>query len=97
MNQQQLDKFNQHFHLESKLIQATESKLEKLEDYHLEDNDMSTIEDEYHDKCDGDYVIDYQNSIYYTENERKVKNVKTTQDVIQFIENEMTAWLEQNT
>ena len=96
MNQQKLDTFNQFFHLESKLTQVTEYKLDKLFDYHLEDQTTETIENDYNEKFGGDYVLEHQNHIYHTASKQQVKDIETPQDIIQFIENEMTPWLEQN-
>lgn len=100
MSQQQLDIFNQFFHLESKLTQVTEYKLDKLFDYHLEDETTESIENEYDEKFGGDNLITYQNeyahSIFHTKTNEQIKDIETPQDIIQFIKTEMTAWLETN-
>lgn len=101
MNQQKLDIYHQFFHIKSKITQVTEYKLDQLFDYHLEDKTTESIENDYNGKFGGDHLIAYQaefhHNIYYTKSNVQVKNIKTPQDIIHFIENEMNPWLEQNT
>ena len=95
-SKEQLRLFNQHFILKKIFAKLTISELDVLRDYYFEYETTKSLENEYHESMYGNYILDNREIIYHRQTEQKVKEIKETKDIAQFIIEEMEPWLEEH-
>lgn len=95
-SKEQLQLFNQHFEIKRKYVKQTTYELNKLWDYHFEYETFQSIENDYRKAFYGNCVLENRDSIYHRKSKQKVKDVITTNDIIQFIEQEMETQLKEH-